>query len=334
MKPQWSKSFSSTIMSGAISQNENYWALGMITGQLSLFSKTNPDTCFDFYNCTGSVRAICFNSMSDSFCSGDKSGNIFVTDINSEKILYSRKGAHKESIECIKYVDSNTLAVGDTGGAVKLWDIRDDKVINTFKYENNYIVDLDVVEGTHLVICNAEGVVSVVKLSNGKRYQYYQQEDDDFSAMTICYGYQYPKILVASSKPRIYVVKFPDLDFICEAAANTDSPVVMANQIKTRSDRIVTAQEDGSVSILDICPNRSIYAFRAHDKKASLYGAHNVGNKTLTWASDNSAKMWDIEEIANMDYVKPSKRRTKNQKKKKRTVKVEEERDDFFSSLM
>ncbi|KAH0785953.1 WD repeat-containing protein 55 [Histomonas meleagridis] len=299
------------------------WAVGTITGQLTLFHKGTNETS-GFHNCIGSVRAIEFNEVSDNFASGDKSGNLYITDISKEKCIFSQKHGHDEPIECIRYLSSSTIAVGDTGGSVKIWDIRDGKCTRTFKYDNDFIADIAVVDNNNIIICNSCGVTSVVRISQNKRIEYYQQEDDDFTSLT--YNPLNTRIIVSSSRPKIYCVKYPSLDYLFDVTPNTHSSIVMVRQIPSQLERIVTTQEDGSVSILNVHPNRPIFAFRAH--KETLLGSCASGTILMTWANDNTAKLWDIAEKSEMAYSKPKSG------KKRKTVRVLEEKDDFFAALV
>ena len=161
-----------------------------------------------------------------------------------------------------------------------------------------------------------------------KRKQYYVQEDDDFS--TVTYSKYLNYVIIGSSRPKIYVTKFPSLDFVCESPGNSKSPISVMRSIDSAQNRVVMAQDDGTICIAEIAPNRSVVAVRAHN--SDIIGGTLQGNTFMTWASDKTFKIWDLTELAKTPLVKPSKKKGKKGKKSKTMgVKVTEHKDDFFS---
>ena len=311
------------ILSGAVAASGSVWALGLITGQTVLFSKSQENPTKLGY-ADGSVRALEFSEDNAKFLTGDASGSLYITDIETGRSVWKHKNAHNTKIECVRFLSPTTVVAGDLDGRIKVWDTRSKKFVHSYRPEDDYCSDIAVVDSTHFVASHGNGVVSVFTTTSSKRKQYYKQEDDDFVSVTYCRFADY--VMTASSKPRIYVAKYPSLDFVCEARGNTHSPIVTLRTFPGAQSRVAMAQEDGSVCVYDISPNHPIHAFRAH--KETLRGAEMTGTFMITWDSKKQSNVWDLTELGQRQAERGNKR--KRGKKKHNTIRVAEKEDDFF----
>lgn len=327
MDPIFSYEFTEHFFAGSITPNLETWALGTIQGNILIFSKeNNKPTTLRFSS--GSVRSIEFDHSGENFIVGDKLGNIFLSKTDSYDNPTTIKHGHHDSIECIRYITPDIVVAGDTSGYIKVWDLRTQKAVQTYRPDQDYISDIVVINDTYFVTTNGIGSCSVFNLNMSKRKQYYVQEDDDFT--TVTYSNYLNNIIIGSSRPKIYVTKYPSLDFVCESPGNSKSPIVMIRSIDAAQNRVVMAQEDGTFCIAEIAPNRSVVAIRAHN--SDIIGGTLQGTTLMTWAGDKSFKIWDISELSKTPLVKPSKKKGKKGKKTKMGVKVTEHENDFFAN--
>lgn len=315
------------IMSGAVSQSQTNWALGSISGVINVFTKS-VDNPIEHRFCTGSVRSLQFSDDSKNLLAGDRNGNLFVADLETNEQIFSKKSAHAEAIECVKFLSPDTFVVGDTGGNVKVWDIRTGKHTHVYpQVEKDYVADIVAIDSMNFVVASGNGVASYFRTNKNKRVQYYMQENDDFTSIT--YNSFQNHVVISSSKPKIYVMKYPDFDFVCEAPGNNKkSPILMVKAIKTTPNRYVMVQEDGTVCITEICPNRPIDAFRAH--KSDARGAFLEGTTLLTWDSDHIASVWDLTKLSQAAPAKKPKGKKKS--KRNRSIAVKNN-DNFFNDF-
>jgi hypothetical protein len=129
----------------------------------------------------------------------------------------------------------------------------------------------------------------------------------------------------------MYTVKYPSLDFVCEGAANTKSPIVHLRVLKGTENRIVIVQEDGCVCVNDVAPNHAIFAFRAHQ---GVRGAAVGGLRLMTWGSDKEVKIWDLEELSRRGFATGGGRKKHSQgKSKKKAIKIMDVEDQFFKDF-
>ena len=323
LDPVFSFTAPSEVFSASVASSGSVWALGMITGRTALFSKSH-EGAINLSYASGSVRALDFSGDGSHFLTGDASGGLYITDAETQRNTWSHKKAHNDRIECVRFLSPTTVVAGDLDGRIKVWDSRTNKLVHSYRPEDDYCSDIAVVDSSHFVASHGNGVVSVFTTGSSKRKQYYKQEDDDFVSVTYCPFAEY--VMTASSKPRIYVSRYPSLDFVCEAPGNTRSPIVTLRVFPGAQSRVAMAQEDGSICVSDIAPNRPIHAFRAH--KELLRGAEMAGNFMLTWDAKKSVCMWDLTELSQREAEK--RKRKKGQKRKQNTIRVAEKEDDFF----
>ncbi|OHT07281.1 hypothetical protein TRFO_24621 [Tritrichomonas foetus] len=327
MDPTFSYTSKDTLFSGALSPKLDRWSLGTISGDVYMFQKGIEEPQKITFS-SGSVRSIEYDSKGENLISGDKSGNIFLTNIETLDNSVSIKRAHHDSIECIRFLSESVIVSGDTGGYLKIWDLRTTKATQTYRYEQDYISDIAVVNETSFVSTNGIGCANVIDSRSAKRKQYYVQEDDDFT--TVAYMKFLNYAVIGSSKPKIYVTRYPSLDYICESPGNSKSPIVVMRSFDTERNRAVIAQDDGSVCILEISPNKSVVAFKAH--KSDIIGGCLQGTTFMTWGNDSMAKIWDLSELSKMQIEKDKSKRKKGKKFKNMGVKVRDHQDNFFSN--
>jgi WD40 repeat protein len=326
--PTFAATYSDEIFSGAISSSHELWLTGTVSGHTRLYSRSNPDPVILHY-CSGSVRAVHFSPTNDTFISGDSSGNLFVIDVLTQSTVFSRQKAHRQSLECIDHLSSSLYVVGDTGGAIRVWDIRANAAVQNYSVEDDYVADVLAIDSKNFAACHANGVTSVFSINMAKRKQYYQQEDDDFTSLTYCSLTSH--LMIGSSKPQVYVAKYPSLDFVGQAPGNSKSPIVVIRALPDAHNRTVIGHEDGTVCVSDIAPNRSIYAFQAH--KETLCGGTLAGTELMTWGADRTVKKWELEELSHLEPGKKPRRKHARGKKKQKGVKVAEKTDDFFADF-
>ena len=326
MDPIFDYTCSDQPFSGCIAPNLSTWIVGTISGDVLIFSKETKDPTTSHF-VSGSVRSVEFDETGRNFVTGDKSGNIFLTDIEILENSVSIKRAHHESIECIRFITSSLIAVGDTGGYIKIWDLRSSKAVQSHRYEQDFISDIAVVDEKNFITTCGLGCANIININSPKRKQYYVQEDDDFS--TVTYNYFMNHIVIGSSKPKIYVTKYPSMDFVCESPGNSKSPIVLIRSFKTERNRVAICHDDGSICIAEISPNRSVVAFRAH--KDNIFGGTLQGTTMMTWDHDKIVKIWDLSEISKTPLPSSSKNKKKGKKQKKMRVAIKEHPDNFFA---
>lgn len=327
--PVFTTTVSADIFAGAISPSYDLYAIGTVYGETILHSKalSNP---LSLQYCSGSVRSLEYGEGNDILLSADSGGGLYVTDLASNRNTFSLKKAHNTQMECAKFLTTSTVVSGDTAGRLKVWDLRTGKTVRVYSPEDDYVSDICVIDSRSFVATHGNGVTSVFSLTSNKRKQYYKQEDDDFVSVTYSPFMQY--VLIASSKPRIYVAKYPSLDFVCEAPGVTKSPIVTLRMLPGTQCRVAMAHEDGCVCISDIAPNRPVYAFRAH-KNTLMRSAVMTGSRMMTWDSDRTVHIWDLEEISHREVEKDkSKKKRGKNGKKKTSIRITEKGDDFFSN--
>ncbi|KAK8870311.1 WD domain repeat-containing protein 55 [Tritrichomonas musculus] len=327
MDPIFSYEHTKQFFSGSIAPNLDVWAAGTIEGDIFLFKK-GEEKPNNLRFSTGSVRSIEFDHTGENFITADNLGNIFVANLNSLEKPTQIRHAHHESIECMRFLTESVIVVGDYGGHIKIWDLRTQKAVQTYRPDQDYISDIVTINDTNFVTTNGIGSCSVFNSNMNKRKQYYVQEDDDFT--TVTYSKYLNFIVIGSSRPKIYVTKYPSLDFVCESPGNSKSPIVFIRSIDSAQNRVAMAQGDGSVCIAEISPNRSVIAFQAH--KGDIIGGTLQGTTLMTWGFDQFIKIWDLGEISQTPLVKPKNKKKKGKKVKGMGVKVTGHKDDFFSN--
>jgi len=313
----------SEVLSGAMSGSYETCAIGTVTHETILLHQALDEPTV-LRHCSGTVRALSFSETGDCLLTGDSTGSLFLVDVHTHERTWAVPRAHCDRIECSAFLSSSTVVVGDITGRIKVWDLRASKAVRGYRPEDEYVADFAVIDSQNYVVAHGNGVASVFSVGSTTRKQYYKQEDDDF--VSIAYAPFMSYVLTASSKPRIYVTRYPELDFVAEAPGNTKAAIVAVRMLPGAPCRAAIAQEDGSICVADISPNRPIQAFRAH--KALVRGAAMARTRMVTWDSDKNVRIWDLAELAGRRLEKRKKR--KKGKKKQTTIPVAEKEDNFF----
>jgi WD40 repeat protein len=327
-EPTFTATYPDEIFCGAISPSHDLWLTGTVAGHTRLYStSTSTSSPLLFHYSIGSVRALHFSPTNSSFLSGDSSGNLFLFDVTTHTPISIIQKAHRQPIECLSHLSSSIYIAGDTGGQIRVWDIRTTSSVQTYSVEDDYVADIVSIDSKNFVASHANGVTSVFSIKMPKRKQFYQQEDDDFTSLTYCEISS--DLMMSSSKPKVYVAKYPSLDFVAQAPGNSRSPIVVIRALAGMRNRVVIGQEDGTVCVADVAPNRGIYAFRAHEQ--ALRGGVLVDTELMTWGGEKGVRKWEIGEIALIEPGKKGRKKHARGKKKQKGVRIAEKKDDFFA---
>ena len=100
------------VLSGAVDPINEGWAAGTVSNNTMLKFPTLKEPLVLRY-CFGTVRALEFSPTSEHLFTGDATGSLFLTDVKTQLNTWSLRKAHRDRIECARFMTDSTIVVGD-----------------------------------------------------------------------------------------------------------------------------------------------------------------------------------------------------------------------------
>jgi WD40 repeat protein len=115
------------------------------------------------------VRSVSFSQSNTFLASGGDDFSLIVWDLDSRKVLFS-KDEHKKAVSRVKFpIDNkNLVATGCHDGLLRVYDIRDGKLIQLYEAHKDAVNDLDLhCSGLFMMSCSEDGTTRIWDLRKG-----------------------------------------------------------------------------------------------------------------------------------------------------------------------
>lgn len=251
----------------------------------------------------GSCRAIDWSIDGNVLFTGGRDRSLHVLNPETGRLILRKLDAHSEAINALKGIDSHVVATGDDAGVVKLWDIRQRKVVMIYKENDDFISDFAVFPNNNnmIIAASADERISVFDIRKKKPIKVSdRQEDELLCVATVKNG---KKAVVGTQDGVLSIFSYNNWgDCTDRLPGHPDGINTIA---KLDEDRILTGSSDGLVRCIHILPNRLEKVLEGHeDLTESIEGLKIVpptsSDEAAKWvagfAHDGLVRFWSLEE--------------------------------------
>ncbi|XP_030506392.2 WD repeat-containing protein 55 [Cannabis sativa] len=279
--------------------SDHLLSAALITGDLLLYRYTadsTPQRVLEVHAHTESCRAVRFINDGRAIVSGSPDCSILATDVETGSAIARLEDAHEDAINKIISLTNSTIASGDDGGCIKVWDTRQRTCTNSFKVHEEYISDMTFTsDSMKLLGTSGDGTLSVCNLRRNKVQSQSEFSEDELLSVVIMKNGR--KVVCGSQTGTLLLYSwgyFKD----CSDRFVDLSPNSVDALLKLDEDRIITGSENGLINLVNILPNRIVQPIAEHSEYPVERLAFSHDRKFLgSIAHDPVMKIWDLEDI-------------------------------------
>ncbi|XP_017249568.1 WD repeat-containing protein 55 [Daucus carota subsp. sativus] len=274
-------------------------SVGLITGDLQLYryaADSTPQRVFEVSAHKESCRAVRFINGGGAILTGSPDFSLLATDVETGTQVARVDDAHGAAVNRLVNLTETTIASGDDDGCVKVWDTRQRSCCNTFSVHEEYISDMTFAADSHkLVAASGDGTLSVCNLRSNKVQTRSEFSEDELLSVVIMKNGR--KVICGTQTGALLLYSwgfFKDCsDRFIDLCPNSVDAL-----LKLDEERVITASENGVISLVGILPNKIIQPIAEHSEYPVERLAFSHEKKFLGSIShDNILKLWDLDEI-------------------------------------
>lgn len=207
-KRAWSVDFSRTeptrLISGSDDGKVKVWCTRQETSVLNIDMKAN-------------ICCVKYNPGSSYYVAvGSADHHIHYYDLRNPSVPLYEFNGHRKTVSYVKFISTNELASASTDGTLRLWDVRDNCLVRTFKGHTNEKNFVGLTVNSEYIACGSEtNGVFVYHKAISKPAAWHQfgspdldDSDDDTSHFisAVCWKSESPTMLAANSQGTIKVL--------------------------------------------------------------------------------------------------------------------------------
>ncbi|EYU37605.1 hypothetical protein ABFS82_02G040700 [Erythranthe guttata] len=287
--------------------SNNIVATCLITGDLFLYryvAESPLESVLEVKAHTESCRALRFVNEGRAVVTGSLDCSILATDIETGTAIARIENAHPDPVSRIVNLTESTIASGDDEGCIKVWDTRQRSCCNTYSVHTDYISDMTFAsDSMKLLATSGDGSLSVCNLRSNKiQSQSEFSEEELFSVVIMKNG---RKVICSTSSGNILLYSwgfFKDCsDRFVDLSGNSVDAL-----LKLDEDRVITASENGIISLVGILPNRIIQPIAEHSTAVERLAFSHDKKFLGSISHDDTLKLWDMEDLLKVSTTNQS----------------------------
>ncbi|XP_061858487.1 WD repeat-containing protein 55 isoform X3 [Colius striatus] len=217
--------------------------------------------------------------------------------------------AHGSPLNCLLPIDQHTLATGDDGGTLKLWDLRKGSAVLEARQHEEFISAMAVdAHGKILLSASGDGTLGVFNVRRRRFELLSEPQNGDLTSVVLLKRGK--KVACGSSEGTIYLFNWDGFgaasDRFALRAESVDCMVPVTDSI------VCVGSLDGVIRAVNVLPSRVLGCVGQHPAEPIERLALAPGGQLLaSCAHDQKVKFWDVSALGTMvvdDYRKKKKK--------------------------
>ncbi|KAK6915233.1 WD40 repeat, partial [Dillenia turbinata] len=243
-----------------------------------------------------SCRAVRFINEGQAIASASPDCSILATDVETGSPIARLENSHEDAVNRLVNLTESTIASGDDGGCIKVWDTRQRSNCNTFKAHEEYISDITYAsDSMRLLGTSGDGTLSVYDIRKNKVQAQSEFSEDELLSVVIMKNGR--KVILGTQNGNLLLYSWGSFED-CSDRFIALSPNSVDALLKLDEDRVITGSGNGLISLVGILPNRIIQPIAEHSEYPVERLAFSHDRKFLGSIShDPMLKLWNMDEL-------------------------------------
>jgi len=248
-------------------------------------------------NHTDSCRTVTFSADGKYLFTGSLDQSISIVDCASGQVMAQMNNSHSAGISCMCILDEVMAASGDDEGWVKLWDLRTQSPVKSFKESEDYISDmLWEPDSSMLLTTSGDGLLSVFDIAGKKMDTVSDYMDEELLSLTVIKGGK--KVVCGTQEGVLDIFTWGIWADVADRVPG--HPNSVETIIKLDEDTVLTGSSDGLIRVMQIYPNKLLGVIGDHDEFPIEKIAMSHDRALVASCShDNTVQFWDIQFLTN-----------------------------------
>ncbi|XP_068224128.1 WD repeat-containing protein 55 homolog [Palaemon carinicauda] len=293
------------------------------------YSRDSTEEVTRFSHHDKPCRTVCYSSDGKVLYSVSKDQSLAIVDIQNSSLKSHYKEAHEASIYSFVEIDENICATGDDDGVVKLWDLRKDRSIFSYKCGEQTVHSL-YGDKKYLAASLCDGSLSGINVRARRLEAQSEMYESELTAMTLVRDDS--RLVVGSGEGVMFIFKWGDFGFHIDRYAGHPGQI---NCLVPIGDRmLVTGCEDGNIRAVHLYAHRFVGIVGQHKR----FGVENIsvsndGIFLASCAMDDVIRFWNISYLYDVEVDGTLKGHKKHDKGFNLESSKRRNRCDFFSDI-
>ena len=280
----------------------NSFAIGLITGGVEMWRRTSNNkkvkkqTTIQAHS--ESVRALSYMKNGDALVTGSGDCSVMLIDSNTEQAIGRIAEAHEQAITRLTVLDNaNVIATGCDEGVVKIWDIREERCVHSFKKDEIFVDFVSEMyhettnERNALMVTSGDGTLACLDLHTMKVLGQSDNMEDEL--LSCCVVKNETKVVAGSQGGNLNIWNYGD--WIDANDRFPGHPSSVDAMVKVSEDIVLTGSSDGLIRVITIFPNQMLGLVGEHGEYPIERMRLTEDLNTLVSAShDHTVKIWDV----------------------------------------
>jgi WD40 repeat protein len=300
MRPRYELPHETSVLRAVFSPDGRYVATGTDQGGLRLWNAQTSQIERELVGHTGEVWYLAFTPDSQRLLSGvftlSEERRLLEWEVATGQTLYSYEDTSTNSSlnSFALSADGRFAAIGLIDGSFKIWDLREKRIIATYKSYNDTIYGLAFSpDGQRLFSGSIDGTGRLWDLTNGAQINEIDLGLVTYSLATI--PNQPQQLLMGSEDGQVRLwdlqteqtlASFPQIGIIRSVAVSPDG-LLMAS-----------ASSQGSIALWDLATGQQRHLISAHEGPATRLIFSPDGQQIISSGEDTLVKRWDVANAA------------------------------------
>eukprot|EP01089_Gocevia_fonbrunei_P013969 TRINITY_DN3722_c0_g1_i1.p1 TRINITY_DN3722_c0_g1~~TRINITY_DN3722_c0_g1_i1.p1 ORF type:complete len:361 (-),score=94.50 TRINITY_DN3722_c0_g1_i1:37-1119(-) len=240
----------------------NVISVGWINGKVSCYSyspETKEEFTLDHHK--SSCRALAHSADGKFLFTGSSDCSLAAIDITTGKMLFQKHNVHSSGLNCMITKDQS-LITGDDEGAVKVWDLRQQKEVFSWHENEDYISGFYVHPSNQtLLATSGDSTLSVFNARKGKLQSRSDYVNDELLSIAVIKDTS--RVVCGTQDGILQIWNWGDWDFPTDRIRG--HPQSIDTMIKIDEDTICTGSSDGMLRLVAVQPNKNIGPIGDHN---------------------------------------------------------------------
>ncbi|EEB12435.1 WD-repeat protein, putative [Pediculus humanus corporis] len=285
--------FEDIIVDISFHPSANIIAAGSVVGDVIFYKYSNEENellrSVELH--VSSCRNVEFSDDGLTLYSCGKDKSIMITDSETGKLKKFYDDAHEDPLYSLYVFDTNIICTGDEEGTVKVWDIRRNKPVMSFKKMEDFVSDMVTNEAKKVLVCSSgDGTITSFNISSKKMLIQSEGYDSELNCMQLIKHER--KLVTCSSKGKMYLFNWGEFGY------HSDEYFGLKNSINSMvaitENMVVLGYDDGNIRAVNFFPQKQLGVVGQHDFSIESLDISHDGEFIASSSIDQKVKFWNI----------------------------------------